>query len=199
MTNRLHIAGKRFISIGLVPDNWHKNTIQTTISLNTWENYMLTKAVYPASLDPIHNGHINIARRATAIFDEITVAIYATPKKNLLFSVDERVELAQEAFKDDSNISVAKFSGLVVNYAQSIEAVALVRGLRLFGDFEYEFRMGIANKSLASDIETVAILADVRFIHISSSTVREIAELGGDVSLLVPSHVNQALKTRFGY
>ncbi len=160
---------------------------------------MLKKAVYPASLDPIHNGHIDIARRATAIFDEITVAIYATPKKNLLFSVDERVELAQEAFKDDSHISVAKFSGLVVNYAQSIGAISLVRGLRVFGDFEYEFRMGIANKSLAPTIETVAILADVRFIHISSSTVREIAELGGDVSHMVPPHVNQALKTRFGY
>ncbi|MGJ3237537.1 MAG: pantetheine-phosphate adenylyltransferase [Anaerolineae bacterium] len=158
---------------------------------------MSVKAVYPASLDPIHNGHIDIARRATRIFDEITVAIYATPKKNLLFSVDERVALAQEAFKDDSNISVAKFSGLVVNYAQSIGASALVRGLRVFGDFEYEFRMGIANKSLAPDIETVAILADMRFIHISSSTVREVAELGGDVSHMVPPHVERALRTRF--
>ena len=109
------------------------------------------------------------------------------------------VELAQEAFKDDSNILVEKFSGLVVNYAQSIGASALVRGLRVFGDFEYEFRMGIANKSLAPKIETIAILADVRLIHISSSTVREIAELGGDVSQMVPPHVNQALKNRFGY
>lgn len=159
---------------------------------------MVQKAVYPASLDPIHLGHIDIARRAAKIFDEIVVAIYATPKKNLLFTVDERVELAREAFKDDSNISVAKFSGLVVNYAQSIGASALVRGLRVFGDFEYEFRMGIANKSLAQDIETVAILADVHFIHISSSTVREIAELGGNVSHMVPSHVNDALKNRFG-
>ncbi|MEM9954380.1 MAG: pantetheine-phosphate adenylyltransferase [Chloroflexota bacterium] len=158
---------------------------------------MVRTAVYPASLDPIHNGHIDVARRAMTIFDEITVAIYATPKKNLLFDVDERVALAQEAFKDDSNISVAKFSGLVVNYAQSIGAVALVRGLRVFGDFEYEFRMGIANKSLAPKMETVAILADVRFIHISSSTVREIAELGGDVSHMVPPNVNDALKSRF--
>ncbi|MEO1163011.1 MAG: pantetheine-phosphate adenylyltransferase [Chloroflexota bacterium] len=159
----------------------------------------MRKAVYPASLDPIHNGHIDIARRAAQIFDEIVVAIYATPKKNLLFSVNERVELAQEAFQDDSNISVAKFSGLVVNYAQSVGAIALVRGLRVFGDFEYEFRMGLANKSLAPDIETVAILSDVRFIHISSSTVREIAELGGDVSEFVPAHVSAALKTQFGY
>lgn len=158
---------------------------------------MVRKAVYPASLDPIHHGHIDIARRAAQIFDEITVAIYANPKKNILFTVDERVALAREAFQDDSNISVAKFSGLVVNYAQSVGAIALVRGLRVFGDFEYEFRMGLANKSLAPDIETVAILSDMRFIHISSSTVREIAELGGDVSEFVPPHVAAALHAQF--
>jgi pantetheine-phosphate adenylyltransferase len=159
---------------------------------------MSRKAVYPASLDPIHNGHIDVARRAARIFDEIIVAIYATPKKSLLFSVDERVELAEEAFKDDSNIRVAKFSGLVVNYAESVGALSLIRGLRLFGDFEYEFRMGLANKTLAPNIETVAILADVKFIHISSSTVREVAELGGKVSHMVPQHVSEALKSRFG-
>jgi pantetheine-phosphate adenylyltransferase len=156
-------------------------------------------AVYPASLDPIHFGHVDVARRATRIFDEIIVAIYAHPKKNILFSVDERVELAAQVFRDDSNIRVAKFSGLVVNYAQSVGATALIRGLRLFGDFEYEFRMGLANKSLAPEIETVAILADVKFIHISSSTVREIAELGGSVSHLVPPHIETALKSRFGH
>lgn len=156
-------------------------------------------AVYPASLDPIHFGHIDVARRATHIFDEVIVAIYANPKKNILFTVDERVELAAQVFQDDSNIRVAKFSGLVVNYAQSVGAIALIRGLRLFGDFEYEFRMGLANKSLAPEIETVAILADVSYIHISSSTVREIAELGGSVSHLVPPHIEAALKARFGH
>ena len=156
-------------------------------------------AVYPASLDPIHFGHIDVARRATRIFDEVIVAIYATPKKNILFTVDERVELAAQVFQYDSNIRVAKFSGLVVNYAQSVGAIALIRGLRLFGDFEYEFRMGLANKSLAPEVETVAILADISFIHISSSTVREIAELGGSVSHLVPPHIEAALKKRFGH
>lgn len=158
---------------------------------------MSSLAVYPASLDPIHNGHIDIAHRATRIFDEVIVAIYATPKKELLFSVDQRVELAQEAFRDYPNIQVARFSGLVVNYAVSVGAIALIRGLRLFGDFEYEFRMGLANKTLAPEVETVAILADVKFIHISSSTVREIAELGGNVSHMVPQHVSDALKHRF--
>lgn len=156
-------------------------------------------AVYPASLDPIHFGHIDVAIRATKIFDEVIVAIYATPKKNVLFSIHERVALAEEAFQAYDNIQVAQFSGLVVNYAQSIGAISLIRGLRVFGDFEFEFRMGLANKALAPSIETVAILADVKYIHISSSTVREIAELGGDVTHLVPEHVNQALKARFGY
>jgi len=160
---------------------------------------MARLAVYPASLDPIHFGHIDVARRATAIFDHVIVAIYANPKKNILFTVDERVQLAREVFKEDANIEVAKFSGLVVNYAREVGADALVRGLRVFGDFEYEFRMGLANKALAPEVETVAILSDVRFIHISSSTVREIAELGGEVSHLVPEHVSHALKTRFGY
>lgn len=160
---------------------------------------MSRKAVYPASLDPVHFGHMDVAKRALTIFDELIIAIYATPKKNLLFTVNERVALAEEAFKDTPNIQVAKFTGLVVNYASSVGATALVRGLRVFGDFEYEFRMGIANKSLAPHIETVAILADVKYIHISSSTVREIAELGGDVSTLVPPNVDVALKDRFGF
>lgn len=160
---------------------------------------MTRTAVYPASLDPIHHGHIDIARRATRIFDHIIVAIYATPKKNLLFDLEQRVTLAREAFAEDAAIEVAQFSGLVVNYARSVGAIALVRGLRVFGDFEYEFRMGLANKSLEPELETVAILADVRYIHISSSTVREIAALGGDVTHLVPPHVNAALRERFAH
>lgn len=160
---------------------------------------MARKAVYPASLDPIHLGHIDVAYRALKIFDELIVAIYATPKKNILFTVDERVALAEAAFEDEPRIQVAKFTGLVVNYARQVDAIALVRGLRVFGDFEYEFRMGVANKTLAPEIETVAILADVDYIHISSSTVREIAELGGNVAHMVPAHVDEALKDRFGF
>lgn len=154
-------------------------------------------AVYPASLDPIHNGHIDIAIRASKIFDELILAIYSTPKKNVMFSLEERVELAQICFQGYNNIKVAHYTGLTVSYARSVGAMALVRGLRVFGDFEFEFRMGMANKKLAPDIETVAILADEKFMYISSSTVREIAELGGDVSQMVSAHVNEALKQRF--
>jgi len=155
-------------------------------------------AVYPASLDPIHFGHIDVAKRASKFFDKIIVAIYATPKnKNVLFTVDERVALAQEVFADQPNIEVAKYSVLTVNYAESVGAIALIRGLRVFGDFEFEFRMGIANKKLAPNIETIAILSDEKYIHISSSTVREIAQLGGDVSTMVPPNVHQALIEKF--
>jgi len=154
-------------------------------------------AVYPASLDPIHNGHIDIARRAARIFDEVIVAVYDMPKKKLLFDVSERLELAERAFINDTNIRVAQYSGLTVNYAQDVGAMALIRGLRVFSDFEFEFRMGIANKKLAPEIETVSIMTDERHLHISSSTIREIAELGGDVTSMVPAFVAEALVNRF--
>ena len=158
---------------------------------------MFRKAVYPASLDPIHNGHIDIALRAAKIFDEVVVAVYDMPKKKLLFTVDERVELAKQAFQGVTNIRVAPYSGLTVNYAQQNNAMAVIRGLRVFSDFELEFRMGLANKKLAPDIETISIMADEKHLHISSSTIREIAELGGDVSSMVPPFVAQRLAERF--
>lgn len=158
---------------------------------------MTRTAVYPASLDPIHHGHINVAIRATKIFDEVVVSVYSSPKKNVLFSLEERVSLAEKCFQDYNNIQVTSFSGLAVNHVRAIGGVALIRGLRIFGDFEFEFRMGMANKKLAPEIETVAILADEQYMYISSSTVREIAELGGDVSAMVPPHVTIALENRF--
>jgi pantetheine-phosphate adenylyltransferase len=153
--------------------------------------------VYPASLDPIHNGHIDVALRASKIFDRVIVAVYDSPKKNILFSVDERKQLAEICFQDYNNIEVTHFSGLTVNYATEVGAMALIRGLRVFGDFEFEFRMGMANKKLAPHVETVAIMAEEKYMHISSSTVREIAELGGDVSTMVPAHVAVALTEKY--
>jgi pantetheine-phosphate adenylyltransferase len=158
---------------------------------------MIRRAVYPGSFDPIHNGHIDIALRAAKIFDEVIVAIYDMPKKKLLFSLEERSGLAQQAFQGLNNIRVAPFSGLAVNFVNEVGAMAIIRGLRVFSDFELEFRMGLANKKLAPEIETVAIMTDERHLHISSSTIREIAELGGDVSSMVPPFVAQALTERF--
>jgi pantetheine-phosphate adenylyltransferase len=154
-------------------------------------------AIYPGSFDPTHYGHIDIARRAARIFDKVIVAVYDLPKKNLLFDVEARVLLAQEAHQDVRNIEVASFSGFTVDYAKKTGATVIVRGLRLFSDFEFEYRMGLANKKLAPDIETVAIMSELKHIYISSSTVREIAELGGDVSEMVPPYVAVALERRY--
>ena len=156
-------------------------------------------ALYPASLDPIHYGHIDVAIRASRFFDKLIVAIYANPKKkSVLFEIDERVELAGQIFQNYPSISVAKYNILTVQYAKSVGAVALIRGLRVFGDFEFEFRMGMANKKLAPDLETIAILSAEQYMHISSSTIREIAELGGDVSSMVPPVISEALRSKFG-
>ena len=155
-------------------------------------------ALYPASLDPIHYGHIDVAVRAARFFDQLVIGIYANPdKKAVLFDVDERVELAKEVFKKYPAISVAKYNVLTVQYAESVGAVALVRGLRVFGDFEFEFRMGMANKKLAPQLETIMILADEQFMHISSSTIREIAQLGGDVSSMAPPIISEALRKKY--
>ena len=158
---------------------------------------MFVRALYPGSFDPIHNGHIDIATRAAHIFDEVIVGVYDMPKKKLLFDVDERLAMATEAFKEFGNIRVAKFSGFTVDYAREMSATVLVRGLRVFSDFEFEFRMGLANKKLAPEIETVSIMTDDKHIYISSSTIREIAELAGDVSSMVPPFIGEALSKRF--
>lgn len=158
---------------------------------------MLVRALYPGSFDPIHNGHIDIAVRAAGIFDEVIVGVYDMPKKKLLFDVEERFSQVQQAFSQYENIEVAKFSGITVDYARERGAKVLVRGLRVFSDFELEFRMGLANKRLAAEIETVSIMSDIQHISISSSTIREIAELGGDVSSMVPPFIAEALAKRF--
>ncbi len=157
----------------------------------------MVRALYPGSFDPIHNGHIDIAKRAARIFEEVIVGVYDQPKKKLLFSVEERAELTRRAFEDVTNIRVAPFSGFTVDYARKMDALVIVRGLRVFSDFEFEFRMGLANKRLAPELETVSIMTDDRHVAISSSTVREIAELGGDVSSMVPDFVAAALIERF--
>ncbi|MCY3835710.1 MAG: pantetheine-phosphate adenylyltransferase [Anaerolineaceae bacterium] len=156
-------------------------------------------AVYPGTLDPLHYGHIDIIQRATRIFDRVIVAIYDQRRgqKEVLFSIAERMELAQSVLAGMSRVEVASFSGLVVEYAHRVGALALVRGLRVFSDFEYEFRMGLANKQLAPQLETVVIMSDEQHIHLSSSTIREIAELGGDVSRMVPPAVLTALCRKY--
>ncbi len=158
---------------------------------------MIRRAIFPASFDPIHAGHIDIARRATAIFDEVVVGVYDRPLKQLLFSIEERLALVRTALDPIEGIRVVRYSGLTVDFARSVDAKTIVRGLRVFSDFELEFRMALANHRLAPEIEVVALMSSEQHMHIASSTVREIASLGGDVRSMVPQHVNAALLARF--
>lgn len=157
----------------------------------------MVRAVVPGTFDPIHRGHIDIVQRAANLFDEVIVAVYDRPLKTLLFSPEQRIELVQMSFNGEPQISVMGFSGLTVEFCRAVGARVIVRGLRVFSDFEYEFRMALANHRLASDIETVSLITHEEHSFLSSSTVREIASLGGDVSSMVPTHVEAALKERF--
>jgi len=157
----------------------------------------MKKVVFPGSFDPIHYGHIDIARRATKLFDLVVIAVYDRPNKNLLFDPATRMNLVKEAVRDIEGIEVTGYSGLTVSYAREIGATAILRGLRVFSDFEFEFRMALANRRLYDDIDTVALITDEENTFISSSTVKEIVSLGGDVSSMVPPHVNQALLKRY--
>jgi pantetheine-phosphate adenylyltransferase len=155
------------------------------------------KAIFPATFDPIHLGHCDIAVRASELFDEVIVAVYDRPLKNLLFTTEQRLELARTALKGAPRIRIESYSGLTVDFAQKVGAKAIVRGLRVFSDFELEFRMALANRRLNPDIEIVCLMASEAHMHLSSSTIREIASLGGDVSSMVPPNVNEALLAQF--
>jgi len=153
----------------------------------------MVRALFPGTFDPIHYGHIDIATRASRIFDEVVMAVYDKPLKSLMFSPEERMALVNEALKENPKIKVTGYSGLTVDFARQIDAHVIVRGLRVFSDFEFEFRMGLANQRLASDIETVAFITAEAHTFLSSSTVKEIASLLGNVSSMVPPPVERAL------
>ncbi len=157
----------------------------------------MVKAVFPGTFDPIHYGHIDIAQRAAKIFDEVILAVYNRPLKNLLFSPEERLSLVNETFKNNPKFKVVGYNGLTVSFCESVNAQVIVRGLRVFSDFEHEFRMALANHRLVPDVEVVAFITSEQHTFLSSTTVREIASLGGDVSSMVPDYVEKALKRRF--
>ena len=156
----------------------------------------MVRALFPGTFDPIHFGHIDIAARAARLFDEVVVAVYDRPLKTLLFSPEERIALVTETFQGHAKIRVVGYSGMTVDFCRQVKAQVIVRGLRVFSDFELEFRMALANHRLSPDIESVAFITDEEHTFLSSSTVREIASLGGDVSSMVPPQVEAALKEK---
>jgi pantetheine-phosphate adenylyltransferase len=157
----------------------------------------MIRAVFPGTFDPIHYGHIDIAHRAARLFDELIIAVYDIPLKNLLFTPKERLHFASQTFENDAKIKVMGYSGLTVEFCRKIDAQVIVRGLRVFSDFEHEFRMALTNDHLAPEIEVVALITSEQHTFLSSSTVREVASLGGNVSAMVPPIVSEGLKRRF--
>ena len=156
----------------------------------------MTIAIYPGSFDPVTNGHLDIAQRAAAIFEELIIAVYDRPLKDLLFTTEERVEMWEKAIDDLPNIRVKPYPGLTVDFARQVGAKVIVRGLRASADFEYEFDMAHMNKSLAPELEMVCMVAKLEYLFVSSSRLKEVAALGVDISHLVPEHVAVAMREK---
>ena len=157
---------------------------------------MTLTALCPGTFDPVTNGHLDIIRRATGLFDRVVVAVVANPAKAPLFEVAERVEMIGEAVHDLDTVDVDSFPGLLVDYARAEGIGAIVKGLRAVSDFEYEIQMAQMNRHL-SEIETCFVATSPRWSYLSSSLVKEVAKFGGDVSSLVPEHVSRKLKEKF--
>ena len=153
----------------------------------------MTRAVYPASFDPIHYGHLDIIRRAAAIFEELIVGVYDRPMKNLLFDVEDRIALARAVVAGIPHVRVTSYSGLTVDFARECNARVIIRGLRVVSDFELEWRMALTNKQLAPELEVLCLMTSREYAFLSSSTVREVALLGGDVTGMVPAPIAVAL------
>ena len=156
-------------------------------------------AVYPGSFDPLTIGHLDIAERAAQLFDTLIIAVYAFPAKNLLFSADERVELWQKVIvaKELTNVHVKKYTELTTDFVSSIGGSIIVKGLRSPGDFEAELQQNFMNRKLAPDIETVCLLTNLEHLFVSSSLIKEVTRLGGNVTEMVPAVVLEALQEKY--
>jgi len=158
----------------------------------------LTIAIYPGSFDPITNGHLDIATRAAKLFEKLIISVYDTPAtKHLLFTTKERVELARKATVNLPNVEVESFSELTVDFAKRVKAQATVRGLRIGADFEREFEMAMMNKNLSPELELVCLMSTAQYQFLSSSLLKEVASLGGNIDDLVPKPVATALRKKF--
>lgn len=154
-------------------------------------------AVYPGTFDPVTNGHVDLVQRAARLFDKVIVAVAANTGKAPFFTLDERISLATSAMSSFDNVEVRGFDNLLVNFVSSCNASVVIRGLRAVSDFEYEFQLANMNRKLDPDIETLFLTPAEKFSYISSSLVREIASLGGNISDFVPENVGAALTARF--
>ena len=153
-------------------------------------------ALFPASFDPVTNGHLDVIRRARRLFDEVVLAIAVNVSKTGCFSIEERLETLQAVIADEPGLRTAVFDGLTVDFAREIGARAIIRGVRAMSDFEYEFEMALMNKHLSPDLETIFMMPKETYTFLSSRIIKEIARLGGEVKAFVPAHVETALKRK---
>jgi len=158
----------------------------------------LTIAIYPGSFDPITYGHIDVATRAAKLFTKLIIGIYETQGKRPLFTLEERVKMAEKAVTALANVEVKPYSGLTVEFARKVKAQAMVRGLRVSADFEMEFDMAMMNSRLYPELELVCFMASPEYQFLSSSLLKEVAKLGGNINGLVPEHVAEALRKKEG-
>lgn len=157
----------------------------------------MKRIVYPGTFDPIHNGHLDIARKAAELFDELILVVAVNQEKSPLFNDKERVELIKESLSDVKNVRVDTFNGLVVDFVRSTESVAIIRGLRHVSDFEFEFQMAMMNFNLNSNIKSLFMMPDEKYIHLNSTVIKDVARLGGDISDYVPKCVQDALYKQY--
>ena len=157
----------------------------------------MKRIIYTGTFDPIHNGHIDIAKRAADIFDELVLVVAINKEKNPLFNNDERIHLIKECTRDLENVKVSSFNGLVVDYAKSEKAVTIIRGLRHVSDFEFEFQMAMMNYNLNPMITSMFMMPDEKYIHLNSTVIKDVAKLGGDISNYVPDNVKIALYEKY--
>jgi pantetheine-phosphate adenylyltransferase len=157
----------------------------------------MKRVIYPGTFDPVTFGHIDVISRAKELFDEVVVTVAINPTKTPLFTIEERLFLLKESLKDYNNIHVDAFEGLVVDFARSVGAIGIIRGLRAVSDFEYEFQMALMNRKLAKDITTIFLMPHEKYTYLNSSIIRNLAELKSDVSDFVPAVVADALKKKF--
>ncbi|MFZ4859187.1 MAG: pantetheine-phosphate adenylyltransferase [Desulfuromonadaceae bacterium] len=155
-------------------------------------------AVYPGSFDPITYGHLDIINRGLTIFDEIIIAVAKNSQKTSLFTADERVELIQNVVKEEGRVSVDTFSGLLIDYVSSRGAHVIIRGLRAISDFEYEFQIAQMNSTIGKHIETLFMMTSLQYGYLSSSIVKEVGSLNGDIDKFVPPEIKKALRQKYG-
>lgn len=157
----------------------------------------MTRAIYPGSFDPATNGHLDIIRRASELFDEVIVGVLNNSAKSPLFSVDERVNILESITKDIPNLKIQAFDGLSVNFARNCGAKVIIRGLRAITDFEYELQMAQTNRVLATDVDTMFLTTSLQYAYLSSTTVKEAASFGADISKFVPEYVVQKVEEKY--